>query len=93
MATLTEKITQETERLKELLQKRAVLERKIKKTQETLERYQLIQNNEKYSAIEKATKDTGVSVEDILSALQTGDILGLQERMEAAQTGKSEEVD
>ena len=91
MATLTEKIEQETIKLNDLLKKRADLDRKIKKTQSSLEKYQLIRNNEKYSAIEKATKDTGISVEDVLAALQSGDLLGLQERIEAVQTSDSRE--
>ena len=94
MATLAEKIAQEQAKLDELLKKRTALDRKIKKAQSSLEKLQLIQNNERYSAIEEATQGTGLSVEDILAALKSGDLLGLQERMEAAQgTAETEEVE
>lgn len=96
---LNEKIKQESEKLKGLREKRAELDQKIKKSESVLERYQLIQNNEQYEAIQKATENSGLSIDDILSALNSGDMLGLQERMEAAKakaetesdTGESEE--
>lgn len=96
---LNEKIKQESEKLKGLREKRAELDQKIKKSESVLERYQLMQNNEQYEAIQKATENSGLSIDDILSALNSGDMLGLQERMEAAKakaeaesdTGESEE--
>lgn len=91
MATLAEKIEQETAKLNDLMEKRAAVDRKIKKAQENLEKYRLVQNNQKFTALEEATAGTGVSVEDILAALQSGDLLTLQERMEAAQEKESAE--
>jgi Xaa-Pro aminopeptidase len=86
MATLAEKIDQETAKLNDLIKKRTELDQKIKKTQETLEKYKLVKNNQKLIALEQATVGTGISVEDILDALQSGDFLALQERMEAGRT-------
>ena len=83
---LNEKIKQESEKLKVLREKMAELDQKIKKAESVLERYQLMQNNEQYEAIQKATENSGLSIDDILSALHSGDMLGLQERMEAAKT-------
>lgn len=85
MATmsLSERIKQESAKLDELMAKKADLDRKIKKSQEKLEKYRLVQNNEKFSAIEKATQGTGVSMDELLAALQSGDLIGLQERIEA----------
>lgn len=91
MATLAEKIAQETEKLNDLIEKRVTLDRKIKKVQENLEKYRLVQNNQKFTALEQATAKTGVSVEDIIAALQTGDLLTLQERMEVAHAKDSAE--
>lgn len=82
---LNEKIMQESEKLKGLREKRAEIDQKIKKSESILERYQLMQNNEQYEAIQKATENSGLSIDDILSALNSGDMLGLQERMEAAK--------
>lgn len=89
MATLAEKIIQETEKLNDLMEKRTTLDRKIKKVQENLEKYRLIQNNQKFAALEQATAETGVSVDDIIAALHTGDLITLQERMKAAQEKES----
>lgn len=86
MATLAEKIDQETAKLNDLIKKRTELDQKIKKKQETLEKYKLVKNNQKLIALEQATVGTGISVEDILDALQSGDFLALQERMEAGRT-------
>ena len=90
---LNEKIKQESEKLKGLREKRAELDQKIKKSESILERYQLMQNNEQYEAIQKATENSGVSIDDILSALNSGDMLGLQERMEAAKAKAEAESD
>lgn len=92
MATLAEKIYQEQTKLEELLKKRETLDRKIKKAQGNLERLQLIKNNARYSAIEQAAQGTGLSVEDILAALKSGDLLGLQERMDAAKEAAGAEA-
>ena len=86
MATLAEKIDQETAKLNDLIKKRTELDQKIKKTQETLEKYKLVKNNQKLIALEQATVGTGITAEDILDALQSGDFLALQERMEAGRT-------
>ena len=80
---LNKKIEQESEKLKNLQEKRAELDQKIKKSESILDRYYLMKNSEQYEAIQRATENTGLSIEDILSALKSGDMLGLQERMEA----------
>jgi 1-aminocyclopropane-1-carboxylate deaminase/D-cysteine desulfhydrase-like pyridoxal-dependent ACC family enzyme len=80
---LNKKIEQESEKLKNLQEKRAELDQKIKKSESILERYYLMKNSEQYEAIQRATENTGLSIDDILSALKSGDMLGLQERMEA----------
>ena len=85
MATLSEKIEMETAKLATLTKKRDDLDKKIKKVQANLEKYKLIQNSNKYSAIEESAQIMGVSIEDVLAALKSGDMLSLQERMEAAQ--------
>ena len=85
MATLSEKIEMETAKLATLTKKRDDLDKKIKKVQANLEKYKLIQNSNTYSAIEESAQIMGVSIEDVLAALKSGDMLSLQERMEAAQ--------
>ena len=89
---LGEKIKRETEKLNGLRKKKADIDGKIKACESNLEKYTLIQEKEQYLAIQKATEGAGVSVEDVLAALQSGDMTGLQERMEAAkEQGEGEE--
>ena len=90
---LNEKIKQESERLKELQKKREELDQKIKKSESVLERYHLMKNSERYEAMQRATESAGVSIDDILSDLKSGDILGLQERMEEAKTKERQETE
>lgn len=92
MATLAEKIKMESEKLATLTKKRNDLDKKIKKVEANLEKYKLIQNNNKYSAIEESAQVMGVSVEDVLAALKSGDMISLQERMEAAQEKAKEDT-
>ena len=92
MATLAEKIEMESAKLDTLTKKRNDLDKKIKKVEANLEKYKLIQNNNKYSAIEESAQIMGVSVEDVLAALKSGDMISLQERMEAAQEKAKEDT-
>lgn len=92
MATLAEKIEMESAKLVTLTKKRNDLDKKIKKVEANLEKYKLIQNNNKYSAIEESAQIMGVSVEDVLAALKSGDMISLQERMEAAQEKAKEDT-
>lgn len=92
MATLAEKIEMESAKLVTLIKKRNDLDKKIKKVEANLEKYKLIQNNNKYSAIEESAQVMGVSVEDVLAALKSGDMISLQERMEAAQEKAKEDT-
>lgn len=92
MVTLAEKIEIETQKLATLTKKRDDLDRKIKKVQGNLEKYKLIQNSNKYSAIEESAQVMGVSIEDVLAALKSGDMLSLQELMESAQEKSQEDT-
>ena len=89
---LAEKIKMESEKLATLTKKRNDLDKRIKKVESNLEKYKLIQNNNKYSAIEESAQVMGVSVEDVLAALKSGDMISLQERMEAAQEKTKEDT-
>lgn len=82
MENLEEKIEQEQSRLDSLKTKRAALDKKIKKSEDNLERYSLMQKSGMYTSLMEATKGTGVCINDILTALQSGDLLSLQEQIE-----------
>lgn len=87
-ADIVEKIEKEEKRLKGLKARRAELDKKIKKSEDDLERYRLMEQSDNYTALMEAAKGTGVSISDILSALQSGDLLGLQEHIESLKVSE-----
>lgn len=84
--SLNDKIKQETEKLNGLMKKKDEIEEKIKKSEEELKKYQLMQNSVQYEEIRKTTEEMGISIMDIIAALKSGgDMTGLQKRVEAAK--------
>ena len=71
---LSEKIKAEEEKLETLKNKRE----EIESLENSLEKYRLMANNSKYIELQNAAKETGISVEDILEALQSGSLDELQ---------------
>ena len=84
--TLREKIEREEKKLKTLTEKREELNRKIRKSEQTLNNYRLMENDHKLTAMNELAVNAGISVEDILAALQSGEMLALQEKIEAAKS-------
>lgn len=66
--------------------KKAEYEEKIKVSKANLDRYEMMQNSEKFDALSAVVQKLGLSMEDVANALRTGDLLSLQERMEAEQS-------
>lgn len=75
---LSEKIKAEEEKLETLKNKREEIDKKIESIENSLEKYRLMANNSKYIELQNAAKETGISVEDILEALQSGSLDELQ---------------
>lgn len=93
----TEKLANAIEKEKKLLagyrKKRVELDDKIKKSEAKLHQYEMMQNSEKFNAVAALVSQSGLSMEAVISALQNGDLLALQEQMEAAQQETVEEVE
>lgn len=83
--TLRERIEKEEKKLSALKKQRAELDGKIKSSELALTNFRLRQNDQTFSALKDVAELKGLTVEDIFSALQSGDISSLQARMEAAQ--------
>ena len=62
---------------------RATLDEKIKECESNIERLTLLKDNQKYTSFANSVQKKGLTVEDIISALQTGDFLSLQEKIES----------
>ena len=83
--TLREKIEREEAKLNSLTAKRDEL--KIRKVELTLSNYRLMENDNKLTAMNELAERAGISFEEIMTALQNGEMLSLQEKMKAVKTG------
>lgn len=83
-------IAREKKILETNMAKKAELDEKIRKSEAKLQEYEIMQNSQKYNDLASLARDKGFSLEDVLVALQSGDLLALQERMEAVH--KAEEA-
>ncbi len=80
---LTALIEKERATLEKLKNRRAELDEKIKKSEAKLTEYEMMDNNKKFGAMASIVTQSGLSMDDVLAALQSGDLLSLQEQMEA----------
>ena len=87
---LTTLIEKEKNTLNKLYSQKEALDAKIKKSQTKLAEYEMLANNQKYGTLTSVASKSGLSVDDLLAALQSGDLLALQERMEAAQNANEQ---
>lgn len=78
-------IAKEIANIENLEAKKEEIEEKLKKSRTKLQEYRMMENSQKYGALSSAVSQKGLSLDDILSALQNGDLLSLQEQMEAAE--------
>lgn len=78
-------IDREEKNIERYREKRAEFDEKIKKAEARLNELKMMKNSNAFNALAGAVKDKGLSMEDVLLALQKGDFLALQEQMEAAQ--------
>lgn len=73
----------EQKRLATLKEKRAAIDEKIRKSEGVIQKYTLMQNSAKFSSLTDILQNTGLAFDEILSAIQSGDLLSLQEKLEA----------
>lgn len=86
--TLKEKIEREEKKLQDLTAKRDELNKKIRRVELNLSNYRLMENDNKLSAMNALAEGVGISVDEIMTALQNGELLSLQEKIEAAAKGE-----
>jgi len=75
-------IQNEKKKLESLKDKKTTIDENIKRCKANIEKYTLLQNSSKYNDFTTILEDKGVSFEEIMSALQSGDLLALQEKIE-----------
>lgn len=82
--TLDGAIAAEKAKLAKLEEKQADIAIKIKACKSNINKYTLMKNSNQFNALSNALDGKGISIEDILSAVSSGDLLGLQEKLETA---------
>ena len=78
---LNEKIKAEEKKLEALKNKRGEIDKKIQGIEDELEKYRLMVNNSKFIELQNAAKEIGVSVDDVLTAMQKGSLTELQNQI------------
>jgi hypothetical protein len=83
----------EQKRLASLKEKRAAIDEKIRKSEGIIQKYTLMQNSAKFSSFTDILQGTGLAFDEILSAIKSGDLLSLQEKLEAKTEDKGNNSD
>lgn len=78
-------IQKEEENLRILTKKKASIEKKIETSNANLDRYKVLKNNECYKEILSAANQHGISLDTVIQALNSGDLLSLQKMLEQNQ--------
>lgn len=78
-------IAREKKNLENYEAKIAEYQDKARRSKAKLHDYEVMQNSQKYGEVLDLVKESGISLEDMLAALQSGDLMALQERMEAVK--------
>lgn len=78
---LNEKIKAEEKKLETLKNKRDEIDKKIQGIEDELEKYRLMVNNSKFIELQNAAKEIGLSVDDVLAAMQKGSLTELQNQI------------
>lgn len=80
---LQELLAAEQKKLNKLLAQQATIAGKIKRAKENITQLEMMQKSTNFAALSQALTGKGVSFEDIMAALASGDFLSLQEKMES----------
>lgn len=82
-------LNEEKAKLADLEGKKAAIDKKIKTTKANIERLTYILNQEKVCALTSALDSKGLDFDDVLSALQSGDLATLQNKLNNAEDNRA----
>ena len=82
---LQELLEREEIRLDNYKKKRTELDEKIRATEAAIQKYRVMLNNNQYLGFVSLVQEKGISLNEIMTAIQQGDLLSLQERIEELQ--------
>lgn len=86
---IREKLEKDKEALAKLKEKRSVLDEKIKKVEASIEHNTMLLDQKKFSEVNNVLNSKDLSIDEILKAIQSGDLLSLQEKMETSTSNAS----
>lgn len=89
-SNLEEMIKKEEGNLKRYKDKMAEYATKVKATESRLAELNMMKDSQQLNQIQNMMSQNGLSMADFLAALQSGDMLTLQEKMEASQEAQTE---
>lgn len=84
-------LEKEREKLRKLMERRKKTDEQIKVAKENIARYEQMANAKQFQMLSNSLDAQGVSMEDVLAAVATGDFLTLQSKIEAAAQCGTEE--
>ena len=79
---IKEKLEKEQKKLANLIEQKKVIDDKIKKVQREIEQCSSVIKQQRYSEVTEVLESRGLTVEEIMQAVKTGDMLSLQERLD-----------
>ena len=82
--TVSELLDAEQKKLEKLEAKKTDIESKMKACKENIQKYKLLDNTEKLKQLTDSLGDKGISINEIMSAVKSGDFTALQDKIENA---------
>jgi len=86
---IEEKLKKEEKKLNDLKEKRRVIDEKIKKAENEVEKYNNIINQQKFSEVSHVLTAKGLTLDEIMEAIKSGDMATLQERLKQSEKEKN----
>lgn len=90
MEKIHEKRAKEQEKLNGLLEKKAEIDERIKESENRIKKYTMMINEQKFTEVNDVISSTGLSLEEVMLAIKSGDLLSLQEKIESKDNRPNE---
>lgn len=88
---MNEKLKKKRDKLKDLYEKKEALEASIAKTEAEIKDLELIQLKKEFDETKEVISSNGLSLEEVLNAIQNNNLSSLQDKIRQAQLKKTEE--
>ena len=90
-STIDAAISQEQAKLNTLTEKKSAIEEKMKKCRAEIARLRLLYRNSQFDDLTEALSNKGLSVDDVLAALSSGDLSPLAELLDGCERPHGED--